>query len=180
MFTYLQVMVSHCESVGRVYLQSCRRAADLELLLDQLDDVYSYNSKSDDLVCRSASALSVSDAVVVRVDNVWKRGTVLRVDGESISARLVDYGDICHVTVDNVRLVNSQDVVSIVPFAFECQLFGISEHQINGKYSLYCLLSILCLCSQLELVCRCCTYVVLVHRTDLETVEQFCDVSSCH
>jgi Tudor domain len=123
--------VSHVESLEEIYLQLGKNSADLEMLLDRLDEVYSIaQAGADD--CEPVS-LTPGQPVCVNHTNVWYRAEVLKIneDSSTVVVRFVDYGKVETVPRVSIRQLNAE-FVSFCPFAFQCRLYGVEN--ITGTY----------------------------------------------
>lgn len=125
--------MSFIESINEVYLQLGKNSAELEMMLDRLDEVYSAQSSAYDT---ESLSLVPGQPICVNVTNVWYRAEVLNVNEErgTVAVRLVDYGRVETVSRIDVKQLDSEFVCSS-PFAFRCRL--LASDCITGIYIQY-------------------------------------------
>lgn len=116
-------MASYIESLNEVYLQLGKKSADLEMLLDRLDEVYT--SVGANAYAIESASLAPGQPVCVNLTNVWYRAEVLKVHEETsrVTVRLVDYGKVETVPQTDIRQLDLE-FVACSPFAFPCHLLA--------------------------------------------------------
>lgn len=144
--------MSHIESTTEVYLQLSKRSADLELLLDRLEEVYGCMTAANEKV------VVVGQPVCVNHSNAYNRAVIVANDTHTntVSVKLVDCGKVITVPTDDIKPLDAE-FLKCSPFAFECQLLAL-EH-CSGMCLIMSLFTVKLI---KHCFCNCVSYFVLI------------------
>lgn len=124
------VYITSVESPDSVYCQLSGTEERLENLMTNLKDFY---ESGQGLLVQSISPNDLCTALFSE-DDTWYRATAEEVSPEEITVRFIDYGNTDTLSLDNIRVFDSQFLSEQV-LAVECKLSGIKPTSDNGEWS---------------------------------------------
>jgi len=113
--------VSSVETADSVFIQLAKDSAELESLLDLLDESYAYLKPGEFDLTEEAV---VGQACCVCHSKVWYRATVEQVHGDgTLSVRFIDHGVLTVVRAKDVKQVLPK-LLEMRTLTFRCHLVG--------------------------------------------------------
>lgn len=115
-----EVKVTYVSSCNKFYVQLVAKQDDLtNLMLNLQKSVTKLNQLKPDMLKNGAPCCAL-----YTFDKQWYRAQIINSDVNKIEIRYVDYGNEEVASLSNLRMPNSQQLISLRPQAIECCLNG--------------------------------------------------------